>query len=273
VARKIAGKVASSLPDFRGAGEVGESSGINVPISEKPASYSRALFPPEQRISAVDLIQAMYKKFEGKWYDKVTITQKVDFHKEGKVERTETWNEILELPGKVRSNIGPAEEGNCEIFIDGTYHWFREGELVQKRETQHVVLLLGFDVYVQDPKITLSQLEDAEFDLEVIRETVWNDRPVYVVGAEDGDEKTNQFWVDKEHLYFVRQIQTSAKGNVIDTQLSAFEKLERGWIATELVFKRNGEVVLAEKYLDYGVPDAIDPEVFNVDELKTQFEP
>jgi hypothetical protein len=189
------------------------------------------------------------------------------------VERTETWNEVLELPGKVRSNIGQVEDGNCEIFINGTYYWFRDGKLMQKRETQHVVLLLGFDVYLQDPKTTLSLLEEAEFDLNVIHETIWNDRPVYVVGAEKGDENTNQFWVDKEHLYFVRHIKASPKGNLIDVELRGFEKLEGGWIATEIVFKRNGEVILAEEYLDYGVPEEIDPDVFNVEELKTRFEP
>lgn len=223
--------------------------------------------------STAGLIKAMHERYAGKWYDRATITQKVEYFKEGEVESTETWNEILDLPGKVRSNIGPVEDGNCEIFVNGTYYWFRDGKLVQKRDTQHVVLLLGFDVYLQDPDSTLRQLEDTEIDLDLFHETAWNGRPVYVVGAKEGDFDANQFWVDKENLYFVRQIQISRAGNLIDIQLSDFEALDDGWIATRFVFKRNGEMALAEEYLDYGVPEAIDPEVFNVDELKTRFGP
>lgn len=215
------------------------------------------------------LIRAMHDRYAGRWYRALTITQTVTLYEEGEPSGEEVWHEVLQLPGQVRSNIGEAEDGNAEIFRHGTYYWFRDGELVRERNTQHPVLHLGFDVYVQPPESTLAQLERAEFDLETMHEDAWRERPVYVVGAPQGDLESNQFWIDGERLVFVRQISRSPIGNVIDIQLDDFEELEGGWIATRLRFFRNGELALEERYQDYGVPEEIDPGVFAVDSLRT----
>ena len=107
--------------------------------------------------------------------------------KEGEVEREEVWNEIIELPGKVRSNIGPVEEGNAEVFLNGTYYWFQDGKLTQQRNTEHLVLLLGFDVYLQEPESTMAKLGRTEFDLGKMHVRERDGRPVYVVGAKEGN--------------------------------------------------------------------------------------
>jgi len=221
--------------------------------------------------TTAELIQAMHAAYSGKWYEKLTITQKVEFYKDGEVEREEVWNEIIELPGKVRSNILPAEDGNAEVFLNGTYYWFRDGELKQQRNTEHVVLLLGFDVYLQDPESTMAKLGRAEFDLEKMHLGERDGRPVYVVGADEGDAETNQFWIDQERLIFVGQVTRSNAGNLIEVALSEFEKLEDGWIATRFQFKRNGDLLLDETYQDYHLLEEIDPAVFDVENFKTEF--
>jgi outer membrane lipoprotein-sorting protein len=221
--------------------------------------------------TAAELIQAMHSAYEGEWYEKLTITQKVEFYKDGEVEREEVWNEIIELPGKVRSNILPVEDGNAEVFLNGTYYWFRDGELEQQRNTEHVVLLLGFDVYLQDPDSTMAKLGRAEFDLEKMHVGERDGRPVYVVGAEAGDQESNQFWIDQERLVFVGQVTRSNAGNLIEVALSEFEPLEEGWIATRFQFKRNGDLVLDETYQEYHLLEEIDPAVFDVENFKTEF--
>ena len=83
--------------------------------------------------------------------------------------------------------------------------------------------------------------------------------------------EANQFWIDQERLIFVGQVTRSNAGNLIEVALSEFERLEDGWIATRFRFKRNGELLLDEKYLEYRVLEEIDPAVFDVENFKTEF--
>jgi len=85
-----------------------------------------------------------------------------------------------------------------------------------------------------------------------------------VVGADKDDFKSNQFWIDKEHFYFVRTIFTSPRGAVIDIEMNKIVRLGEGWIATQLLFKRNGEVFLKEDYQENPILEEIDPAVFDV---------
>ncbi|PYX34972.1 MAG: hypothetical protein DMG81_19205, partial [Acidobacteria bacterium] len=50
-------------------------------------------------------------------------------------------------------------------------------------------------------------LRSEKFDITKFHEETWKGRAVFVVGAEQGDLKSPQFWVDKERLLFVRLFQ------------------------------------------------------------------
>lgn len=211
------------------------------------------------------LIRTMHKKYNGKWFEKLYIQQKVTHYKNGTPVRNEIWREFIELPGKVRSNIGNVEDGNYEISKNDSQFVFRKSKLVLKRRTVHTILLLGFDVYNQNPEKTFEQLKESGFNLEKVYETNWQNRPTHVVGAPEGDIKTNQFWIDKEHLYLVRLIQKTQKGKFLEVEMNNLEMLDKGWIATELIFKLDRDLKFKEEYLDYIIPKSIDPEYFNIE--------
>ena len=48
-------------------------------------------------------------------------------------------------------------------------------------------------------------------------------------------------------------------------------RLGEGWIATQLLFKRNGEVFLKEDYQENPILDEIDPAIFDVKNFKNHF--
>ena len=214
------------------------------------------------------LIRAMHARYVGKWYSKLRIEQEVIHYRDGQPERREIWNELLEFPGKVRSTIGDAKDGNAEIYLHDTAYYIENGKLARERKAVHTVLLLGFDVYVQPPEKTIQTVAADGMDLGVIREDSWKGQPVWVVGAREGDQTTPQFWIEKQRLVLVRTVRKSAAGPLVDVELGGYEPLGGGWIATALVFKRNGLPDVSERYLGYSVPDRIDPEVFNVKEFK-----
>jgi len=219
-------------------------------------------------LDGYELIKAMYKKYEGKWFAKLYNKQKVTYYKNGEAERDEVWSELISIPGKVRSNIGNIEDGNCEISKNDSQFVFKEGKLAFKRRAVHVILLLGFDVYTQNNEKTFEQLKESNFNIDKLYETNWQNKPVYVVGTLEGDEETNQFWIDKKHLYLVRLIQKTQSGKLLEVELNNFEKLGKGWIATELVFKLDRKLKFIENYIDYGIPEYIDADNFNVEDLK-----
>jgi hypothetical protein len=215
------------------------------------------------------LIRAMHSRYLGKWYEKLRIEQEVIHYRDGNPERRERWVELLDLPGKVCSTIGDARDGNTEIYLHDTAYYIEGGKLTRERKAVHTVLLLGFDVYLQPPEKTIQTLADNGVNLDLIREDTWKGRPAWVVGAREGDANTPQFWIEKERLVLVRTIRKSAAGPLVDVELDGYEPLGGGWIATALVFKRNGQPYVSEKYVGYSVPDHIDPEMFNVHALKT----
>jgi hypothetical protein len=130
-------------------------------------------------------------------------------------------------------------------------------------------MVLGFDVYADPADKTIGKLQALGFDLAKIREDVWQDRPVYVVGAAAGDSSAAQFWIDRERLVFVRMLEPvgDGSGKIAETQFNRYQPLGKGWVSVEVVFKVQGEMVTKEEYADVKgdvvLPDALfDPEKY-----------
>jgi len=66
----------------------------------------------------------------------------------------------------------------------------------------------------------------------------------------------------------VRLIQKTQSGKLLEVELNNIDRLGKGWIATELIFKVDGELAFKEKYLDYRIPEYIDSTNFDVEDLK-----
>lgn len=211
-----------------------------------------------------DVIVAMEERYVGQWYTAVRIKQRVAYFTDGAESRSEIWTEMLQIPGRVRSNIGDPDSGNCEIARNDSVFLFRQGNLVDSRRAVHGILLLGFDVYCQDPTKTFAQLHEAGYNLDLVHESLWKGKPAYVVGAEAGDDSSSQFWIEKERLILVRLVTKGARtGRRFEVELDDFKPLAGGWIATELRFLSAGRPAVIEKYLEFGVPAAVPPRTFD----------
>ena len=170
--------------------------------------------------SGEDVIAAMYKKYEGKWYKTLTFVQKTITHKPDGTSSTEIWYEAMHLPGKLRIDIDPLEKGNGMLFADGKITSFRDGKSGPSRPFVHPLMVLGFDVYGQPVATTIEQVKSIGIDLTVLHEEKWMGKDVYVIGARQGDVTTPQVWIDKKDLVFVRLIQLGGreKKNIQETQ-------------------------------------------------------
>ena len=213
--------------------------------------------------TGTDVLNAMHARYADSWYERLCVRQKVVIHDQnGEPQSEEVWTELIELPGKVRSIVGEESAGRGELYVDGAFHIIRDGRVAHFVRQVHPVLLIGYDVYRQDPAETIRKLEEAGFDLAQLHETEWDGRPTYVIGAAEGDETSNQFWIDADRLLCARIITTSPGGMVYDIRFTKYEPFAGVWLCTELIFRRNGGLMLSEYDLEHSIPESIDPETF-----------
>jgi hypothetical protein len=85
---------------------------------------------------------------------------------------------------------------------------------------------------------------------------------VWVVGADSGDTKASQFWVDQENLLFVRMLRTNPQG-VNETQFNKYVKLGDGWLSPEVLFFTNGKPGTKEEYSNWKIGTKLDDALFD----------
>ena len=199
-----------------------------------------------------EVLVAMKAQYENSWYESMTFIQTTIQHSTDGATDTTTWFEAMELPGKLRIDIGEPASGNTWIFRNDSIYVFNDGVISVGQPTFHPLLLLGFDVYFLDSASLINKLDTLGFDLDLLSDTTWQGREVYVVGAEAGDTDAQQFWIDKEHLYFVRLLQPAGPdgSSQQEIQFNRYQELGGGWIAPEVIFFVDGKLQMEEYYRD-----------------------
>lgn len=213
-----------------------------------------------------DLIAAMQKKHAQTWYRTLTFTQKSTTFKPDGTSESEIWYEALSAPGRLRVEIGEGKGGNGFMFADGKQYAFKEGKLVNTQQRINPLLLLGFDIYFQPAADTINQLKQMGYDTSKLREDTWQGRPAYVVGADRGDSRSAQFWIDKKNLYFVRLLEPVGKNKdkVQEIQFNKYQKAEGGgWISPEVVVLLDGQRVFLEEYSEIKTRVTLDDKLFD----------
>jgi len=219
-----------------------------------------------------ELVAAMYKKYEKKWYKNLTFVQKTITHKPDGTSSTEIWYEALNAPGKLRIDIEPLDKHNGIIFADGKLYSFRDGKLANSRPFVHPLLVLGFDVYTQPAATTIAQLKGLGIDLTLLHEDTWQGEPAYVVGAKQGDMNAQQFWVRKKDLLFVRLIQLVGRDKKViqETQFNKYVKVKGGgWVSAEVLFFADGKPTISEEYSEIRAGAALDANLWNPESWMT----
>lgn len=218
-----------------------------------------------------DLLRAMHDRYKDSWYQTVTFTQKSTTYKPDGTSTAETWYEAALLPGRLRIDIGPATDGKGYIFSNGNVAVIKENKVVANVKDINMLLVLGFDVYRQDPEATINIVKDKGYDLSKLREDSWEGKPAYVVGAEKGDLKSKQFWVAKDTLLFVREIEPARDdaSKLDDIRFIHYQPLAGAWIAAGVEVYSDGKKVFSEDYSDIQANVKLEPAVFDPEKFST----
>ena len=129
----------------------------------------------------------------------------------------------------------------------------------------NILLVLGFDVYRQPPETTINVVKGEAYDLTKLHEDTWEGHAAYIVGADKGDLKSKQFWVEKDRLLFVRVIEPSSDDPTKnhDIRFLDYRKVPGGWVAAGVEVDVDGKNVFSEEYSDIQVNPKLDPAIFD----------
>jgi hypothetical protein len=220
--------------------------------------------------SGEGVLRAMHDRYAKSWYANLTFTQKSTTYNDDGTNKVETWYEALELPAKLRIDIGPPKNNDGYLMVDENVTIFKGGKESGTRPLVNMLLVLGFDVYGQAPEKTAEVVKADGYDLSKVHEESWEGQPVYVVGAEKGDLKSKQFWIEEKRLLFVRLFeptQTDPK-RFQDIRFEDYREMAGGWVAARVEVYADDKKVFSEEYsgirsnvkLD---PGTFDPKQFN----------
>lgn len=218
--------------------------------------------------SGYDAIAAMRNAYAGgRWYKTISFSQHTHFIKDGKENRLETWHEAAMFPGKLLVKFNSKDSKTGVLIENNKSHYFKENESVNTQNTIHHLLLTAFDVYFLKPFETTHLLDSLGYNLKLVREDVFNNKKVLVIGAAKGDEFSNQIWIDAERFYLHRLIYKN-KNDLNDVTFEDYEKIENNWVAKTITFKLNGQLNLIENYYDIKFPKELNTDLFNPEKFK-----
>jgi outer membrane lipoprotein-sorting protein len=215
--------------------------------------------------SGESLLRAMHDRYKTSWYNTLTFTQKSTTYNPDGTTKVETWYEAVLLPGKLRIDVGSPKDGNGYVLADGSVTILQNGQVTGTRPLVNMLLVLGFDVYRQEPETTIAVVKSQGYDLSKLREDTWDGHAVYVVGADKGDLQSRQFWVEKETMLFVRELEPSQSDpkKFDDIRFTDYRKVTGGWVAARVEVHVDGKMVFSEEYSDIQVNPKLDPAVFD----------
>src|ERR1700730_13721826 len=196
------------------------------------------------------VLRAMHDRYKATWYQTVTFKQKSTTYNPDGTTKVETWYEAALLPGRLRIDIGEPKDGNGFVLADGAVTILKDGKITGNRRLVNMLLLLGFDVYRQDAQTTIDVVKGQGYDLSKLRDDTWQGKPVYVVGADKSDLQSRQFWVEKDTLLFVREMEPAQADpkKVEDIRFLDYRKLGTGWIAARVEVHADDKMVFSEDY-------------------------
>ena len=228
--------------------------------------------PAQEIRDGETLLRAMHGRYQDNWYETLTFTQKSTTHNEDGTDKSEIWHEAMLLPGNLRIDIGPPADGNGMLVANGVLTSFQNGKASDPHPFVHMLLVLGFDVYRQPIQATVNQVKGQGFDLTKLREDSWDGESVYVVGADKGDLKSKQFWVEKKRLLFVRMIAPDRRdaAKTADSRFADYRQLPVGWVAARVEFFVAGKNVFSEEYSEIQTNPKLDPAIFDPRQFNSQ---
>ena len=237
------------------------SSCARSPQAGGPAGRTTAAEAPQ---TVRDLVTRMRGHYDGRWYNTLSFRQENVAYSSGGENRS-SWFERQHVPRRLRIDfLTPVADGSGILFRNDSAYSFQNGRLAQGAPQLHPLLLLSADLYALPVDTTTAALTSLNIDTTQLRRDRWDDRPVWVVGAAEGDSTANQFWVDAERWILLRLVHSQQAGarTVRTDYRFTYQTVDSLPVPQEIVFLRNGAPYWRETYTDVRVNPPVADSVF-----------
>jgi hypothetical protein len=249
---------------------------VAVSCARPPAvvSPSRTAVTQAQRTdptTGVDVLNAMHDRYAAVWYKTLSFSQTTTITLQNGGTLQQQWLEAGKFPGRLRIDTDTANRSGV-IYAGDTLYRFTNGRLTDARADMNPLLILGFDIYTQPVTRSVAVLRGQGIDLSKVSRGTWEGRPVFIVGAAEGDTLSKQFWIDAERLLFVRLLETvtaAAGTRRLEYRFLKYVPHGDAWVSEEVLGLRDGKPSLHEVYANVRVNVPLDDATFDPKQYAT----
>jgi len=154
------------------------------------------------------------------------------------------------------------DSGAGYIFNQDTLYVMKNNCVAMKRRDMHDLLILGFEIYELPFQTLHDKLTEKGYDLSKACETELNGRAVYCIGVDKESDRQNKFYIDKEHLCFVKMM-SYTHSRYDEAVFADYKTIQGIFIATKVMFYNKGQLTMLEEYYDMNFPDTLDSKIFD----------
>lgn len=199
--------------------------------------------------SSEELFDKINSTYHNKWYKNISFSQTTSYYAEDSVSTPDRWFEEYQYPGKLA--VRSANHDNYAfLYVNDSVYEYKNNNLLRAENYSHELLFFSKDIYNTPRDEIDEKFNELGYDINKFYKTKYNNRHVYVIGAESSNNISNQVWYDAEHFYLCKLIKNSDDGLKEISLHDFIEVSGQGWIEQELVYSINGEIFLKEKYFD-----------------------
>lgn len=170
------------------------------------------------------------------------------------------------LPGKMRVELLPSSRRTGSVRDRQRLAVFERGQRVSMVSRVDLSTLLAYDVFAQSVDTTIMWLDSARVRFALVRRDELNGRDVWVVGANEGDTTSSQFWVDAERWRVLRVIQREprAPSQISDVRFVEYTELLDVPVPLRLQVYRSGRLARQDEISDLSVNPAVPARAFDL---------
>jgi len=232
-------------------------------------SFVFLMNPPGEIKDSKSLIKVMHERYSGKFNKNITFIQiDTEINPDGSRGKVTSSYEAFHFPGKFRADHGPTHSQEGIIVSNDTVYDFEGGQIVGKVPGIYDVLTLYGDIYFYALDEAMVKIHKLGYDMTKFRSDTWKGKDVFVIGADKGDVTSPQFWIEKEELYLVRNINISKEsGKLEDNQYLEHQKVENAWVESKVDIYSGGKLIRQEKIAEAKANKQLDMKIFDVKHL------
>lgn len=205
--------------------------------------------------STEKLLDAISDQYNGKWFKQVKFSQTTNFYRHDSIVKSERWIEEYVYPNQLIIKVNHENSRDGYLYRNDSMYIFEDNEVMFKDKAVHDLVILSMDIYNMTSEESMNRFSSLEYDLSKFHTSKFEDKDIYVVGADKGDTTSNQVWFDKEHLYFIKMVKNTENG-LQEVYFRDYINLNgKGWIEQEVVFYIDGKKYMVEKYYNITIPE------------------